>query len=185
MSEIETLVEEIGGNDPRMGTNYRDEDVYADPLTVGQAAVFRRSIDMVAPPTFSDDDAFFELWERVRDIWGASTYFGGQVSEHGYIDSVYVVYDGIDGTCETSVGSVSFEEWATIRFKSNMSFEPAENAGLCAVCDDRIEIGDFSRYGEDALYRQNAGDDALWAAPDEFDFREYDGYGETLRMWWD
>lgn len=173
--ELEQLVDEIGGDNPRMGTDYKGDDVYADPMTLDQAKRLSDAAEgEVASTDFSDDDEFFDAVERIQEDWSDVTLlFAGQITEWGYIDAVYVCYE--DVIAEWEDDDDYFREYITLHFKHWMRGGPEENEGICPVCDDRIEFSN-ERFRDD---------DNLWASPDEFDFREYDGYGHTVRMWWD
>lgn len=152
----------------------RDRDI-ADPKSLDEAREWAEDVtgDMIPSvhptgDTFDDDEHFFEMFESVpNNFWeGADVLFGGG---DNYIDTVYVQYNDV-----LNVGG--FREWMVLKFKHWIRNGPCEeNAGICRLCDDRIETrGEGFRT-----------DDELWAMPDEFSFEEHDEYGKYVRLWWD
>jgi len=175
---IETLIEEQGDETIRMGTDWQDNPL-GDPLSLDEFERFSNAVDHhIAPPTLENDQIFQDMWSDVEYHWqeypgDVKAYFGGELSPPGYIDTVYVAYDDLGGSVKES-----FEKYMVIHFKGLMNTDPEKNAGICPICDDRITLNnEMFRYVED--------DQQLRANPDEFDFREYDGYGSVCRMWWD
>lgn len=192
-NELEQLVEEVGAADFRPLTedrvqsikdsSFRDYDPDANTtMTLDQAKRFSDAAEgKVASTRFDSDDEFFETWERVLEDWPeVEVRFAGMIGEYGYLDAVYLVYDELYGGLTPRSKKRAFEEYCVVHFKNWMPLDPAENKGVCPVCDDRV---DAQVRDEDAACRDF--DDDLWAAPDEFNFREYPQLGECLRMWWD
>lgn len=178
MSEIEQLIEEVGARDFRpLSEEYRQErensdwrEYDADEDTVMDLDQAKRLSDAAERPvsstSFEDDEEFFEILHRIEEDWPCvEFYFSGCIGEHGYLDGVYVAHE-----C-----SEDFRKYMTLHFKHWMEGGPEENEGICPLCDDRIEFS----------HETFRDDDALWAAPDEFGFREYPHFGECARMWWD
>lgn len=179
MSEINSIVAELGGTDSRLGTNYKGKDVYADAMSLSQAKRLSAAAEgEVSPVSFDSDADFFEIIERITDDWTeCELLFGGSVETWGYIDTVWVVYD--DYMLDHQRHEYHpFKEYAVLHFKHWMSKNSDDNAGICPFCDDRITLSNET-------FRYTESDDNLWAAPDEFGFREYDEFDNTLRMWWD
>lgn len=188
MTAIEELAEEVGADYFRPLTRKRREAVKDstfqtyDPdedttMTLDQAKRFSEAARRpVGGPPGMGDDEFFELWDRVLDDWpNAEVRFSGMLDEHGYLDGVYLCYDGVLNGPRGRQKADEFERYCVLHFKHWMDEDPADNKGICSCCNDQIET-------TDERFRQ---DDALWASPDEFNIRVYDTIGGVVRLWWD
>lgn len=196
--QLEQLVDEVGAADFRpltddrkqsiKNSSFRDYNPDANTtMTLDQAKRFGDAAEgKVSSTSFENDSEFFEVWERVVSDWpNVEVRFAGMIDEWGYLDTAFLVYEDVPVEPVSNPSREQFEEYAVVHFKDWVGAQPEDNNGVCAFCDDRIELGDFHRLGEDVLFRSNADDDNLWASPDEFDFREYPHFGECVRMWWD
>lgn len=176
-SRIQKLFQETGATKFRADTN--------SSMSLSQAKRFSDAAEgQISSTRFASDDEFFETLERVKHDWpDVELRFEGMLDNWGYIDCTLVCYD--DVIAEWEDDDDYFREYMVVHFKNRMGVRPEDNEGVCPFCDDRIDLGSVRGLGNDALFRMNGGDDNLWAAPDEFDFREYPQLGKCVRMWWD
>jgi hypothetical protein len=186
MSELDTLVQEVGARnvrplsaeqqERRKKVSFMEYDADADAtMSLDQAKRLRDAAELgVSSTRFDSDSEFFGIWYCVLDDWPEVTVrFAGEISEHGYLDAVFLVYDELDDE-----DVQDFREYCVLHFKRWMDENPEDNEGICPVCDERITISH-------EMFRDTDRDPSLWAAPDEFDFREYPHFGKCVRLWWD
>jgi hypothetical protein len=166
--KLEQLADEVGATDFRPANT---------TMTLDQAKRFSDAAESkVASTRFDSDDEFFDVWGTVLEDWpDIEVRFAGMIGEYGYLDAVYLVYDTIPDWHHDEI-----EEYCVVHFKNWLPLDPQENKGVCPVCDDRV---DADVRDEDLACRDFDGN--LWAAPDEFDFRQNDEWGRYLRLWWD
>lgn len=198
MSNLESLISDIGEGEFGLltedrireyyNTDFMSEPTKSRPLTIEEAKDFSRDVSSdrgfgVAPSQFSSDEEFFELLEDVSE-WGMDAYniqvlFGGELDEHGYIDTVYLVYDNVVGRGMRGQAGRMFEQSVLRKFAQSLSVYSENNNGLCPFCNANIEV-ESVRDEEVLRDKEN-----LVARPTELDFREYPGYGQTARLWFD
>jgi hypothetical protein len=192
MSEIDQLIEEVGAADfwplteekrkDRIESDIFDYDEDADTaMSLEQAMRFSDAAKRdVFGTSFESDEEAFSTIAKVGSAWESVEFrFSGQIDEYGYLDTVYLCYDSMDDE-----QADAFEEYCVVHFKNKVSHDPERDKGICPFCDDRITV-DVEKYGIDGLYRNNAEDPNLWAAPTEFSFTEYPQFGRAVRLWWD
>lgn len=186
IDSFEELVETVGEGESAMVTQKRVRDAYnssvleADygrPLTFDEAQVFdshlreNRSYG-AAPSQFDSSNDFFRVWERVTEEYpDVDIFFGGDISEHGYIDSVYLVYDSLNE-------KEQFKQFCVVNFKERLSVYAEDNEGVCPFCNEQVTVNHIS---DETIDRS---DDLLCNAH-EFSARNYPGYGNAIRLWFD
>lgn len=198
MSDLESLVDAVGEgkfrllSEERIRESYKN-DVISDPtagrpLTLEEARQFSEVVCEnrgfgVAPAVFDSDEEFFEIFEDISE-WGMDVYdidilFGGSLSQDGYIDAVYVIYESVVGRGMTGQAGREFEQDILEKFGQQLSVHSEDNYGLCPFCSPNVTVDTIRN--ETVLRRE----EDLLARPNEVDFEEYPAHGRAVRLWFE